>query len=293
MNIIDISNWQFGLNLQTLFNQNHSLDGVVVKCSGGVSYINPSCEGWATWLVENGKPFGLYHYLDDDGKGSSGAAEAAYFVKQAKPYIGKAILFADYEGNALKKGTGYLKEFLDAVLEMTGVRPAVYCSLSVVQSQDFTAIANAGYKLWVAQYADMQPVYGFVDNPWQKGSVSPFASYVMHQYTSCGHLNGWDGNLDFDKFTGSYAAWVELARGDEPAPHPSLKPADPVVVSEVVAGKYGNGTERVTALREAGYDPESVQNMVNECYATALSCRKYLQPYDEYINTIIKIVRLL
>ena len=31
----------------------------------------------------------------------------------------------------------------------------------------------------------------------------------------------------------------------------------------VIRGDFGNGAERVTALRKAGYDPEAVQGLVN------------------------------
>lgn len=293
MNVIDISNWQFGINLADVFAQN-PLDAVIVKSTGGVSYVNPSCDGWVQWLIEHGKPFGFYHFLNDDGKGSSGAAEAAYFVNNTRNYFGKGIPFADYEGNALQKGTKYLKEFLDGVLELTGIRPIVYCSLSVISSQDFSEIAAAGYKLWVAQYATNNPVYGFQENPWQSGSVAPFNGFIMQQYSGNGRLKGCDNALDLDKFFGSYALWLELARGDDSTP-PSedLKPADPVVISDILHGKYSAGSERRSLLREAGYDYESCQDMVNALYATALSCRKYVKPYEDYMNSIVYILHVL
>ena len=36
------------------------------------------------------------------------------------------------------------------------------------------------------------------------------------------------------------------------------------LISDVIAGKYGNGRERVEALRRAGYDPKKVQEAVNK-----------------------------
>ena len=189
-------------------------------------------------------------------------------------------------------GTGYLKACLDEVLRLTGIRPMVYCSLSVVASpsQDFAQIAAAGYPLWLAQYADMNPVSGFLDEPWQRGSVAPFPRYVLHQYTSRGHLNGWSGNLDFDKFSGSYAEWMELARG-KTQPVGPVKPVDPVVVSEVLAGLYGIGDERIRKLAEDGYDPAEVQQKINELYGVAGRVRPLVAENMEYLNSIIKIVR--
>lgn len=294
MNYVDISSWQYGLSLDTLFGANPSLDGVIVKSSGGVSYVQTTCDAWVQWLIKNRKPWGFYHYLDDDGRKSSGAEEARFFVSQTRNYFGLGLPFADYEADAKQMGTGYLKEFLDTVYELTGVKAGVYCSLSVVQSQDFSAIAAAGYPLWVAQYPDYNPVYGFVDNPWQKGSYAPFARYIAHQYTSRGRLNGWGGNLDFDKVTVTAEEWEALAAGrEEPQPGPpaELKGPDPAVVSDLLDGRYGIGEERVRKLREAGYDPDKVQAKINELYGIAAKIRPLIEGNLSYLDSIIRIVR--
>lgn len=284
MNFIDISSWQKGIDLPTVFAKN-PLDGVVIKATEGTGYVNPFLEPWADYLVKNGKPLGLYHFLS----GQNATGEAAYFVQKARPYLGKAILCADYEAPATDQGTGYLKDFLDAVTELTGVRPLVYCSLSVVQGQNFRAIADAGYRLWVAQYASMDVVNGFQENPWQKGSVAPFSSYVMHQYTGNGRLSGYSGALDLDKYLGSYSSWMEMAEGDEQP----LKPADPDIIKRVLDGEFDVGADRIRKLTEAGYDPVSVQNMINTLYSIAFSCRKFMKGYEPYADSIAQIIRVL
>lgn len=291
MNIIDISTWQRGLDLSALFARNPALDGVIVKSTGGSSYVQDTCDPWVQWLMANGKPWGFYHYLDDDYRHASGKAEAEWFVENCRNYFGKGVPWADYEHPARDKGTVYLKEFLDTVYDLTGVRAGVYCSLSVIQTQLFQAIAAAGYPLWVAQYADNNPVNGFLENPWQKGSVAPFDRYVMHQYTSNGHLNGYDGRLDFDKFYGTAEDWDALARGEAPEPPKPLMPADPAVVAEVLMGYYGTGDERVKKLKEAGYDPDSVQKKINELYVIAAKCRPIVGDDMGYILSIVKIMR--
>lgn len=274
--------------MEQMFQSNPTLDGVIVKATEGVGYVNHYCDGWVQTLKRLGKPWGFYHYCS----GGDPIAEADYFYTNTQTYFGDGVPCADYEAEALHAGTGYLKRFLDRVYELSGVRPLVYCSLSVVQGQDFSAIANAGYQLWVAQYANYNPVNGFLDRPWQSGSVKPFSRYVMQQYTSNGRLNGWDKGLDFDKYEGSYAEWLETARG-ESGPTPAHRSVDPVVVSEVLSGKYGIGEERIRLLTEAGYDPEEVQNKVNELYGIAQSCYKYIKGNEEYLNSIVKIIRLI
>ena len=286
LNVIDIASWQHGLSLPVMFEENPDLHGVMVKVSQGTGYVNPDAAAWLAWLISQGKPFGTYHYLDTAGA----EAEARHYVRSAAEYVGKGLLAIDYEGETLAMGTVYLKACLDEVLRLTGIRPMVYCSQSVVAAQDFGAIAAAGYPLWLAQYADMNPVSGFLDEPWQRGSVAPFPRFIMQQYTSRGHLSGWSGNLDFDKFFGSYAEWLELARG-ESQPVGPVKPVDPVVISEVLAGRYGIGDERIRKLAEDGYDPAEVQAKINELYGVAARVRPLVAANMEYINSIIKIVR--
>ena len=284
MNFIDISSWQKGIDLSILFAEN-PLDGIIVKATEGTGYVNPEFVGWAEWLRANGKPMGLYHYCE----GTDAKAEAKHFYDNVKPYIGRAVMCADYEAPATEKGTAWLKTFLDAFRELSGVRCLVYASLSVVRAQDFSAIAQDGYQLWLAQYADMNPT-GFVDQPWQSGSVAPFDGYIMQQYTSNGVLTGWDGRLDLDKFFGTADHWNALTSEKQPE---TLKPADPVIVAAVLANEYGTGNERNRLLRAAGYDPASVQAKINELYAVALSCKKKCDGNLEYLNSIAKLIRLL
>lgn len=292
MNLIDISSWQKGVDLSALFATN-PLDGVVVKATQGTGYVNPEYAGWVKWLSDHDKPFGFYHYCD----GSDADAEATHFYNTVKPYIGKGIPVADYEGEALLKGTSWLKRFLDRFYALSGVRAMIYCSLSVVREQPFDALTD--HPLWVAQYADMNPVYGFVDKPWQRGSVAPFTSYAMHQYTSCGRLNGYNGNLDFDQFCGSYALWLEMARGEaQPTPTPAstptpitLKPADPQIVLAVLKNEYGIGQERVNKLRAAGYDPADVQTTINRVYGIANKVKQDIGNDMKYLNSILWIAR--
>ena len=291
MNLIDIASWQQGLSLSEIFTKNPDLDGVIVKISQGTDYVTPCAKAWLDWLADNGKPMGTYHYL-----GLMGAeAEAQHYVESVRPWLGRAVLAIDYEDAALQKGTGYLKLCLDEVYRLTGIRPLVYCSqASALEAQDFTAIAAAGYRLWVAQYADYYPVFGFLPEPWHRGSPAPFPAYTMRQYTSSGQLVGWEKRLDFDLFYGSEADWTALAAA-EPSPTPDPDPAqlrgpDPLVISELLHGKYGVGADRVAGLRADGYDPEAVQAKVNQLYGVAAKVRPLIRDEMEYVNSIMFIV---
>ena len=287
MNLIDISSHQAGINLENLFSQNPSLDGVIVKVSDNMYYVNPYAREWLDYLISHNKLAGTYHYLNLLGA----EVEAQHYVQAVEPWLGKVVLAIDYEAQTRYKGTKYLKACLDEVYRLTGIKPLVYCSCSLIQEQDFTAIANDGYQLWVAQYADFNPVSGFLETPWQRGSVEPFKRYVMHQYTSCGYLTGWDDNLDFDLFYGTAEDWAQLTK-----PYietVELKGPDPVVVSEVLMGTYGINQEREYNLLKAGYNPQLVQQKINEIYEIASKIRPVVESNIDYINSIMKVVKLV
>mgnify|MGYP003291547764 CR=1 FL=1 len=291
MNFIDISNWQNGIDLALMFKEN-PLDGVIIKATENTGYINPNFKTWAEWLEDNGKLWGAYHFC----AGADAKAEAKWFYATIKHYIGKCVPFADYEGDVLHKGTVWLKEFLDEFHRLSGVRPLIYCSQSVTQSQNFTEIAKAGSGLWMAQYADFSPVYGFLEKPWHSGSVAPFNGYHIQQYTSCGVLKGWRSYLDLDKFYGTAEDWKALCgsgEGVEIPPSVNLKGPDPVVVSEVLANKYGVGAEREERLVNAGYDPDKVQKKINTLYTIAEKCAAFCAGNKTYLNSIVKIIRTM
>lgn len=285
MNFIDISSWQKGLDLETLFAKNENLHGAIVKATGGASYVNEYCDPWVQVLIKLGRPWGFYHYLNDDGRYFAPEKEAEFFVNNCLTYFGKGIPFADYEGTALSFGTNYLRTFLDRVYELTGIKAVVYCSLSVVQSQNFRSIADSGYSLWVAQYADMKYT-GIQENPWQSGSVSPFNGYMMHQYSSRGRLPGWDGNLDLDKFYGDLEDWNRFAGGGS-APIPDHKEVSPKLVMAVFNGEYGIGEERRKKLIEQGYDYDAVQAKINELYGIAPDLKKVVSKVSEYFPVLV------
>ena len=300
MNLIDIASHQGGMNLSTMFQKNPSLGGVIVKISEGTYYANPDAKAWLDWLAANGKPAGTYHYLAKNGA----EAEARFYVDHVKPWLGKVALAIDYEEGTLAMGTKYLKACLDEVYRLTGVKPLVYCSqIQALEAQDFSAIAAAGYPLWVAQYADHNPVRAFIEKPWHTGTSAPFSKYTMRQYTSDGYLTGWEKNVDFDLFYGNASDWAALYGGSAPKPTPAPTPdptptpgkmgPDQSVISDVLHGKYGNGQNRVSRLEAAGYDADAVQRKINELYGIALSWKKKLGDNDQYINSILYILRAL
>ena len=205
MNGIDISSWQAGLDVSKLT----TTQFVIVKATGGVGYTNPYFPSQLQAALAAGKCGGAYHYARERGHTGTAKAEAAYFYGRVKAYIGKIVPALDWEAE-LSLGPAWALEWLNEFYRLTGVRPLLYTSQSACVSYDWSAVAKAGYKLWLAQYANYNPT-GYQSNPWQQGSVGAFGSYIMHQYTGTGRLAGYSGNLDLNLFYGSAGDWAALA----------------------------------------------------------------------------------
>lgn len=255
MNGIDISHWQSGLNLANI-----SADFVIMKATEGTYYVDDRTEEFFAAAQKSGKLCGLYHFAS----GTNGARrEAQFFVDHIKDKLGKAILALDWEADAVKKGVAYAKEFLDEVYSLTGIRCAVYMSKGICRSYNWASVA-VDYPLWVAQYANKNPVYGYQDNPWtdQKG-YGAWEEPILFQYTSSGYLPGYGRRLDLDKCYLDAHEWETLATGKLiERPDVPLKSIEEVA-EEVWAGKWGNGQERKDELAAAGYDFSAVQEEVN------------------------------
>lgn len=204
MDGIDVSNWQRGIEVDEM-----DMDFVICKATEGTSYINPDCDRVYQDAKRSGKKTGVYHYAS----GRDALAEAKFFVDNISDYIGESILVLDFEADAVNEGVGWAKDFLDAVYNMTGVKPLIYMSRSVVNRYDWTSVHDAGYGLWVAAYyKGYTTIYGFEDNPTLYGSVDAWeGELALYQYTSSGRLSGWSGNLDLDKFYGDESTWDDFA----------------------------------------------------------------------------------
>lgn len=210
---IDISNWQAGINVKAL-----EADFIICKSSGGKDFSDASFPLFAQTILSSGKLLGYYHFARDAGHEGTAIEEATHFYNTVQNYIGRGIPVLDWEGSALSLGTTWAKSFLDTFYNLSGVKPLLYTSASVSRSYDWSDVANAGYKLWVAQYANNDPVYGHDTDPWRDNlGVGAFVEPVMHQYTSHGKIPGYNGNLDLNIFYGNSTTWNNLMKPDATA----------------------------------------------------------------------------
>ena len=254
MNGIDISAWQSGMDVTKV-----SADFTIIKATQGTWYVNPYCNTHYSQAKHSGKKLGLYHYAE----GGDPVKEADYFIAQISNYIGEAILCLDWEkeDNAAygRNDKAWIKAFCDRVAQRIGVNPLVYLSASIRGYAD--GIGN--YGKWIAQYAN-NSLTGYQAHPWNEGAYD----CAIRQYSSCGRIPGYGGNLDLDLAYMDAIAWTKYANPSTviTPTKTETKKSNEQVADEIIAGTYGwgNGDDRKAKLKAAGYDPDAVQAIVNQ-----------------------------
>ena len=231
MNGIDVSNWQSGININAM-----NVDFVIVKATEGSGYISPSFTRQANDTLNSGKKLGLYHYMSYM---TPAKQQAEHFVDTVKPYLNKAVLVLDFESTAVNKGVSFALEFLQAVENLTGVKPMIYMSQSVASSHDWTSVINNDYALWVARYPLGNTVTGF-RNDLSYGNLGCWDSAAIFQYTSHGILSGYSGYLDLDIFYGNESQWDMYAEGNGNVNAPDTGDSDSTVQTTVYIVRSGD-----------------------------------------------------
>ena len=252
---IDISHWQKGIDLGAI-----DVDFVIIKATEGNGYTDDMCDTFYQKAKSLGKKLGVYHFARPD-LGNTAEAEADWFIKETLGYHKEAMLVLDWESGDLTN-VAWAKAWLDRVYSKTGVKPVIYMSASVMHSADWSSVVKSDYGLWVANYGSNNGTAQ--ESVFDRYPLKYWSFYALWQYTSKGRLNGYNGNLDLNYFSGDGTAWDKYA-GGSPS---SSKPSNPVetkstddLAREVIAGKYGNGEDRKNAL---GSRYDEVQARVNE-----------------------------
>lgn len=126
---------------------NPNAAATIIKATQGTNYVNPKCNGQWDVAKKAGKLLGLYHYAG----GGNAKAEANYFIKNIKNYVGQAILVLDWERgqNAAYGSNSWAKQFIDEVHRLTGVWCVLYTG-SEGAAQCVNVKGTSG--LWIAGY---------------------------------------------------------------------------------------------------------------------------------------------
>lgn len=205
----DLSSYQRGINVAKL-----GVDFIIAKATQGTNYVNPYCDGFISQATKAGMLTGAYHFA----AGGSAVAEADYFVKNIKGYIGKSLLALDFETANLinHNNVQWAHLWLNRVHTLTGVRPLLYMPGWVYNAYDWSAVAKDDYGVWVA-YWPTRPARYTYGSP---EKLRYWSTTALWQFSDSGNLPGWAGKLDLDVFFGDRNAWKAYAAvgGAKPAP---------------------------------------------------------------------------
>lgn len=259
LNGIDIASYQAGLDFFKV-----PCDFAIVKATQGTGYTNPDCVRAVEQAMSLGKGVGVYHYIS----GGNAVAEANFFINSILNWIGKVMICLDWESNQNSAwgNESYLEQVVNQVIARTGVPPMIYVQVSRYnQVAEVAERHNCG--LWIAQYADMNPT-GYQNTPWNEGAYT----CAIRQYSSAGRLNGWNGNLDLNKFYGSLDDFRKYYGRSSSAPSkPSTSGPSGTTLqlaTWTMEGKYGDGADRKKNL---GSRYDEVQNFINHIASADVS----------------------
>lgn len=189
---VDVSQFQGAINWSVL---NTQVSFAFIKSSGGdyTSFYTDSRFAYNQAQSRAvGMPRGFYHF------GSNGqhdaASEANYFTSVIGGIQNGEVIILDTETTSFGFGINptWCKAFLDQVATNVGFKPMIYMSQSPANTLNWTAVAGAGYKLWVADYAVSSNNFSL--------PVGAFGTYNFLQYSSSGVVNGIPGRVDMDSF---------------------------------------------------------------------------------------------
>lgn len=214
---IDISHHQKGLDLSKI-----DCDFVIIKATEGIGYVDECCDGFFQQAKKLNKKLGFYHFARPV---NDAVKEAQFFYNNTKNYFGHAIPVLDWEMED-KWNVAWAKAWLDEVYRLSGVKPIIYMSLSVMRGYDWTPVVNGDYGLWVASYGKNPLCYNY-DNSWASKPAPKWWSFMrLWQWGSQCYLDGWQSNLDVNEFYGDAAAWDRYAgiKQEEEKPTEPEKP---------------------------------------------------------------------
>lgn len=222
MNGIDISNWQYDLNLNNI-----DYDFVIAKSTEGIGWVDSTCDRFIQQAIAQNKKWGFYHFARPE---NDPIAEAMFWYENTKNYFGKGLPVLDVEIQN-PNIVSWCYKFLSKIIDLTGVKPIVYMSeQSMEWRYDWSAVVSLDCGLWLAAYRTEEVINGYnISNTWNIPTPRSWKFICMWQYTSNGRLAGYNKRLDLDIFYGDASIWDKYCMPllAEPVTEPIETPQEP------------------------------------------------------------------
>ncbi len=242
---IDISKHNGDINLEPYKGQ-----FVIIRVGYGHFHLDEKFERNVNECKRLGIPFGVYHYSYALNEAEA-EAEARGVLNAIAKYkndikVGVWLDMEDADGYKKKHGFKFSNSTIAPIcykfckmIEDAGYYSGIYTSSSWLQ---YVNGLNDRFDKWVANWGS--------NNGCQQTNTSQYGT--IQQYTS----------KPLDKNT-MYADISRYSVGNTTPVKPQPKSTDQIA-DEVIAGQWGNGTDRKKRLTDAGYDYDAVQKVVNQ-----------------------------
>lgn len=236
--VIDVSQHQGVIGWEKVKSK---VSGAVLRCGYGSDITSQDDTQFKRNLSECerlGIPKGvyLYSYAVNEGMAKS---ELAHILRLIKGHKFELPIYVDCEEPGTQDFAPTACNIICEGLKKAGFTPGVYANTS--WWQDYLKSVT-GYSRWVAQFNNICTYTGTKD---------------MWQYTENGSISGISGYVDI-----SYCYNDDFFKTDNKPTDSKKTVAE--IAKEVIQGKWGNGTDRVKRLTDAGYNYNEVQRKVNE-----------------------------
>lgn len=191
--IIDISKYQNKINWFKV-KQSKDLQGVYIKATEGVGYLDPMFKNHVTGAKTVNIPIGFYHFatLNSANVIADSAAEAKAFYEATKGITVGLPYVLDIEKNDIKLSKEDVLKWIQnfvLTLHTCGVNDIVLYSYTPFLNENLPTNHQLGLMLplWVAAYASTYKL----PNGWAKA--------YLWQYSQKGQVDGILGNVDLSK----------------------------------------------------------------------------------------------
>lgn len=252
---IDVSVWQGNIDFGKV--KVSGINFVIIRAG----YGDGNKDKWFDENYRKAKAAGLHigAYWYSYATSADGAKQEAQSC--SKVLSGKQLDYPVYfdieEKSQLSRGKDFCSSLITAFcteLENHGYYAGFYTSLSSLNSVVSDAVKKR-FTVWVAQWS---------------GKCSYSGAYGVWQYSSKGKVSGIGGNVDMDYSYIDFPTTIRnggfngYGKGAASTSTTTVKKSVDEIASEVIAGKWGNGSDRKNRLAAAGFDYNAVQAKVNE-----------------------------
>lgn len=267
MNGIDVSVFQGSINWGSV--KSAGTEFAILRAGGSDDgfYKDRNFEANYSGCKNSGIPVGAYYVVGPHCISTAdGEADAKRFIEILKGKQFEMPVYIDFEVPSAVTKAGNTDAVIGfcQTMEKAGYYAGVYASDYAGFKDRLNKDRIKQFTWWVAHYGD-DPDYAI--------------PYDMWQYSSSGSVNGISGRVDHNKCykdfptiikNGGYNGYKKATAGSNASKPASQHVAQPAkksneqVAQEVIAGKWGNGNDRVQRLQKAGYNAQTIQSLVNQ-----------------------------